>query len=280
MRRKKKGQRLLGYHIYFNTIKDSNGQTIAKINGHQIVSDDELFFKSVLSSNTIVDVEPNDLNGRKIKYTLYNQTTKQIVAKLDSYFNIYTLDDIYLGTLFNSTKSIIFILICTFFSLLTLLISFVILQVSTNPAKPKELIISEKDGAILYDKWNIFGDKVEEKILYPGKVGEYYFNVTNTNDFAVTLNMEFYEDNLSNLPMQYRLVLSGQYALGDEYYWVNLDNLDLENVTIAANQTLQFRLDWIWIDWDNDEFDTEIGIDATAHYTIYIKITSTIMYVN
>ena len=97
----KSAQRLLGYHVYFNTIRDSNGQIVAKIKRHQIVSHDDLFFKSVLSSNTIIDVTAKELKNRKIKYTLYNEQTKEIFAKTDRFFNIYTLENNYLGSFFN-----------------------------------------------------------------------------------------------------------------------------------------------------------------------------------
>lgn len=77
----KSAQRLLGYHVYFNTIRDSNGQIVAKIKRHQIVSHDDYFFKSVLSSNTIIDVTAKELKNRKIKYTLYNDKLKKYLLR-------------------------------------------------------------------------------------------------------------------------------------------------------------------------------------------------------
>lgn len=165
----KSAQRLLGYHVYFNTIRDSNGQIVAKIKRHQIVSHDDLFFKSVLSSNTIIDVTAKELKNRKIKYTLYNEQTKEIFAKADRFLTSIPLKINYLGSFFNSTKSILFIIRCTIFAILALFISFVSLQTTGNPTRPKEIVISERDGDIILDEWNIFGSQIGDKILYPGK---------------------------------------------------------------------------------------------------------------
>ncbi|MBS5853491.1 MAG: hypothetical protein ACLUG4_06095 [Bacilli bacterium] len=281
MKRKYKStQRLLGYHVYFNTIKDSNGQTVAKIKRHQIVTNDDLFFKSVLSSNTIIDVSPKELKDRKIKYTLYNEQTKQIFAKADSFFNIYNLENSYLGSFFNSTKSIIFIIRCTIFAILALFISFVSLQTTGNSTKPKELVVSEIDGGIISDEWNIFGSQIGDKILYPGKIGEYYFSITNPNQKDIVMSIEFAENNKDQLPIVYRLVCKNEYLCGETNNWIHINELYANEILIKANQTIQFRLDWNWKNSDNDEFDTQLGIDNKATYTLFVTITSILIYPN
>ena len=276
----KSAQRLLGYHVYFNTIRDSNGQIVAKIKRHQIVSHDDLFFKSVLSSNTIIDVTAKELKNRKIKYTLYNEQTKEIFAKADRFFNIYTLENNYLGSFFNSTKSILFIIRCTIFAILALFISFVSLQTTGNPTRPKEIVISERDGDIILDEWNIFGSQIGDKILYPGKMGEYYFSITNPNPKDIILSIEFTEDNKDTLPIVYRLVCKNEYLCGETNNWIDIDELYANEILIQSNQTIQFRLDWNWQEVDNDEFETELGIDNNATYTLFVAITSILIYPN
>jgi len=51
-------------------------------------------------------------------------------------------------------------------------------------------------------------------------------------------------------------------------------------ILIQSNQTIQFRLDWNWQDVDNDEFETELGIDNNATYTLFVAITSILIYPN
>ena len=111
-------------------------------------------------------------------------------------------------------------------------------------------------------------------------MGEYYFSITNPNSKDIILSIEFTEDNKDTLPIVYRLVCKNEYLCGETNNWIDIDELYANEILIQSNQTIQFRLDWNWQDVDNDEFETELGIDNNATYTLFVAITSILIYPN
>ena len=78
----------------------------------------------------------------------------------------------------------------------------------------------------------------------------------------------------------YRLVCKNEYLCGETNNWIHINELYANEILIKANQTIQFRLDWNWKNSDNDEFDTQLGIDNKATYTLFVTITSILIYPN
>ena len=109
------------------------------------------------------------------------------------YFKVYLFNNNnrYIGTLRSKNK--LLILIITLF-LLLMGLSFgavSIIKSSQSQHEPIDITISESDGTVLEHYWNVFGRDDEDKIIYPGKSGEYYIKITNNNSYSLfSLNVK------------------------------------------------------------------------------------------
>ena len=75
--------------------------------------------------------------------------------------------------------------------------------------------------------------------------------------------------------MRYRIKTKEGYVCGDDSYWAKIDNVSLEEITIFANSSETFILEWYWLDdGRHDDEDTYIGLKGSAVYVINIKLIS------
>lgn len=272
---KQSDARYLGYHVYFNHIKTAKGKTVASIKGHQIVSESADFEKEVLSGNS---VDPNliqTIKRGKIKYNLVSSISHQPIAKVDSNYNVFSLENRFLGTFYDSTKKVKIILIFAILVMISLIITFVTMPKSGDSAKPKEILISEIDGSVVTDEWHIFGKNRFDSMIYPGKSGEYYFSLTNNNSMGCEANLNFGDNNIYDIPMRYRIKSKDGYVSGNELLWQKIEDLKLENIYIDANSTEVFVLEWYWLDNGRyDLIDTLVGTKEGYTYMVNITLTS------
>lgn len=133
--------------------------------------------------------------------------------------------------------------------------------------------IQDVNGNIFLDsftfdaKVDIFSDPNYggEKIIYPGREDIYYFYVSNKNDYAITLSINFTDDNEQDINMKYRFRLAD--AQFNKSPWQKLDEIEISNLTIDPNSRILCALDWKWEDSDRD---TQIGENGLATYTLII----------
>lgn len=262
--------RYLGYHVYFRTIKDAKNNRVAKIKGHQMISENSKFENDVLVGVPNAQSVEENIKKGKIKYDLVNTVANRTIAKVDSCYNVYTLDNRFLGTLYDSTKIIKIIIRFAIIVMITLFIVFLTLPKTGESVKPKELIIHQNSGEIVNDNWDIFGDTI-----YPGEQGEYYFKIINNDNKARIIYLDFSEENIENIPMRYRIKSKDGYVSGNEDYWAKIDNVYLEKIVIPANASETFILEWCWLDdGRHNQEDTNAGLNSSSVYIINIQLTS------
>ena len=102
--------------------------------------------------------------------------------------------------------------------------------------------MSEIDGGIVSTEWNIFGKYKDDKVIYPGKKGEYYFELINKNSKALNIDINLDEVNEYSIPMIFKL-----------------------NLHESDNGT-------------NDKDDTQIASTGLATYTVKITVKSALVY--
>lgn len=263
--------KFFGYHVSFNTIKDSNNNLVARIKNHQIISQNPEFEKKILKGVNRHEILDSKIKRGKIAYNIVSCTTNQVIAKVDNYFNVYTLDDKFMGTLYDKSKFEKAFIYIGIMVILTAIIVMIILPKTGETIKPKELIIRQADNEVVEEHWDIFSDAI-----YPGKNGEYYFTVTNEDSRNKIIYLDFSEENDKNIPIMYRLKKDGEYVCGDEESWLFIDDVYLKNITISGDSTQTYILEWYWYDDGNrDILDTILGMNSeNAVYVIYVKLTA------
>lgn len=267
---KKIDKKIFNYYLYFKTVKDHDKKIVAQIKSDMILSSDEEFLKNVSSAKYDLKMD------EAIKYNIYNLNTNKVVAKVDRHLNTYTLNGFYSGTLYDMTNFLKIVVGCILALLITICLVFTTIVKTSTDVKPSALIVSEIDGEVVSTEWNIFGKYKEDKIIYPGKKGEYYFELINNNSKALSVDIVFDEANEYNIPMIFKLSLNDSNS-PDYYFPAN--SLELKNIYIDAKSSKLFKLDWYWKNTGiNDENDTKIASTAIATYTIKISVKSTMIY--
>lgn len=269
------GPRYFGYHVYFKTIRDAKQNRVAKIKNRQIICENVKFENDILTGISDASQGEEKVKKGKIQYSLVNSVANRTIAKVDNYYNVYSLDNRFLGTFYDSTRLVKIIIRFAIIAMLTLCIVFFALPKTGEDVKPKELIIQQGDGEIVNEYWDIFDD-----IIHPGEYGEYYFKIINEDKKDKVIYLNFSDENDENLdniaiPMRYRIKSKDKYLCGDENYWVTIDDVYLEKIIISANSSESFVLEWYWLDdGRHDEEDTNAGLKESAIYTIHIQLTS------
>lgn len=70
----------------------------------------------------------------------------------------------------------------------------------------------------------------DKSIIAPGVHGNYSFTVENYTEMAMEYNVDFYEENIYNVNMVYKLKLNGSYIAGNEENWVKYEHLTRRKV--------------------------------------------------
>lgn len=272
---KKKERKILSYYVYFHIIKNAKGKTIGRIKNQSILIDDDEFIR-------LIQPIPNlKLEHKPVRYTIIDQRSNQVLGSSDQYYNLFTIDHQYFGSLYHATKALLFVIRCALLALLTLLIMFIVLQKTQNNSRPTDLIVSETDGGIVTTQWNIFGKNSFDRIIYPGKRAIYTFMLTNNNPKAVSIDILFKEQNKNEIPMVYRLKVDGSYLQEDQNDWLSINQLYAQDIVIPAQSSIVCELEWWWQEnQDDEQKDTSMAISGLATYTIYVEVTSELIYPN
>ncbi len=135
------------------------------------------------------------------------------------------------------------------------------------------------EGLIVYDNekvWdnqrlNIFDNPAYsgDKKIAPGSHNSYTFKIKNKNSFAVTVDIEFIEENAHNINMLFKLKNDGNYLVGSEASYAEIAGKHISQITLTAGGEKTYDLDWKWVDSDND---TVVGFDARSQYGLTIKV--------
>lgn len=143
-----------------------------------------------------------------------------------------------------------------------------------NPYETKVIDISSKDkNWYKNENINLFQNlnKNGEKIIWPGKSGEYSFIIANNSSQDVCYKFNMQDKNDKNINIKYRLKMNNMYIVGDEENWASIDKMKLDNIYGLKDSKTIYTLEWKWEDSDND---TQIAKEGLATYTVYIDIYS------
>ena len=265
---KNKEKTYLGYYVCGKKIIKRNLKKVASIDRDVISTD----YKQLIIDINNAEVVSEPCNP-EIKYTLYDSNNK-IIAMLDEDYNLYNLNYQYIG----SFKNISALFILLFFTFLILILSLILLFVNLWISKriqpsPEYIKITEENGQVVVDKWNVFGKNESEKYVHPGRCGIYNFFIINECEQDLYVTLSFDDINLHDISMGYKLYCD-DVILSESDNYLDIDGLnalDTENILLKANRQLRFRLDWKWISI-SDEDDTRIGNLEDAKYTIRINV--------
>lgn len=264
----------MNYHVYFRKIKDVNNKEAAYVSGHQILTDNQDFINSVTDTNVEQRLTIDMFGKNYIKYTIVDSRDGTVLAKVDNKYNVFTLDDLYIGTIVNHIVQLVCFYALILVAFVTLVISLLMIKSTIKMKVDSEIVISEKDGRVIVDEWNVFGRLKSQKEIYPGKSGIYYFTITNENDCDLSLAITFDDVNEGNVPMRYRLKSAdGTYI---EENWVTVEQLMMEYSLLEAHGSNSYILEWMWIT-ETDELDTIIGSKDRVSYTIVVNVSTTII---
>lgn len=268
-------KRELKYTNVFGDIKDNDGNIVAVMKKRTIETSSDEFISSLVATDATKKCILSTLSSSKVLFDIIDTRTDSVVARMDKQRNLYDLEGYYIGTLGNANYLHVYLHILTVLTIIAILLAAITLKESTTKKIDSEIVISEADGTVVTDVWNILGAEQKDKILYPGKNYVYLFNVINTNDVPVSFVIEFDDINLAEIPMRYRLSTFDGFIVGSEYTWVEMDDLEFEPIVIPAQSEATFALHWKWQTL-SDDFDTVIGNTDGAEYVINVAYTSTI----
>ena len=254
-------KRELKYTNVFGDIKDNDGNIVAVMKKRTIETSSDEFISSLVATDATKKCILSTLSSSKVLFDIIDTRTDSVVARMDKQRNLYDLEG--------------YLHILTVLTIIAILLAAITLKESTTKKIDSEIVISEADGTVVTDIWNILGAEQRDKILYPGKNYVYLFNVINTNDVPVSFVIEFDDINLAEIPMRYRLSTFDGFIVGSEYTWVDMDDLEFEPIVIPAQSEATFALHWKWQTL-SDDFDTVIGNTDGAEYVINVSYTSTI----
>lgn len=139
------------------------------------------------------------------------------------------------------------------------------------------ITLTENDmQEIKNNQLNIFNNEKfnNEKIIAPHSKGTYRFFIQNKTNSDVTYNIKFSDEMKNFVNMKYKLKMDNIYIKGNMDNYVELEQLDLNNIVVLKNSTNVYTLEWYWE--DDDELDTKTGRqDGENYYKINLDILAT-----
>lgn len=120
---------------------------------------------------------------------------------------------------------------------------------------------------------NIFKNQAfnGEKIIAPRSNGEYKFCVENLVDGNITYDIKFSDEMTNPINMKYKLKIDNVYIKGNEKEYVDIEDLNVEDIIVLDDSNNIYTLEWKWE--DDDVADTFVGEqEETQSYTLKLTI--------
>lgn len=187
----------------------------------------------------------------------------------------------------NKKNNNVIIILCIIIILLLCLLGYKVgkLGCSTTPTagdvtegKLDIIIVKDENGTEFSSQsanLNIFNNTAfdGEKIIAPHSMGTYQFYIKNEMGNDITFNIRFLDEMNHFVNMKYKLKINNVYVCGDKSSYVNLSELNLDEIILMKNSSMLFTLEWYWE--DNDELDTIAGTQSNyekEYYTLRINL--------
>ncbi len=212
---------------------------------------------------------------RKEKTNVFLYRNEVCAGYVDKNDNILSLADRYLATIrrFRWLPILIIVLILAFLTAVSVLLSAYFMTRSSDYAPV--LFIADEHGT----SWEQFEDlpvfvneRFGDRVIAPGMRGSYRFILENRNADALEFSLSFEEVNEYGIGLCYRLKRDNTYVSGTDGY-VRTAELGLRGMTIEAESTTLFEIEWYWK--DNDAVDTAAG-ENEAQYTLQIEFVAAV----
>lgn len=120
-------------------------------------------------------------------------------------------------------------------------------------------------------------DFLNQKIIAPMSNSSYNFVVKNTFNEKLIYSIKTEELNKLGINMKYRLRLNNVYVIGNETMYVDIQDLNLNNVILFENSSDIYTLEW---KWENSNNDTRIGESEYGDYKLKLNIQADILDIN
>ena len=220
------------------------------------------------------------------KYLLYFGDETEHSAYVDKHNDIYDLDGNYIASLVRSKFLVLLFLFIAFIILLTGLSVWLggsFIMNTTSPYSEKNTIelddpVNQDDDWTTEKEIDIIDDPVTEfedegdKVIYPGYESVYKVRIRNTTDMSLYYSLKITETNDYSIPIKYRLLLDGEYVIGDKNTWVTIDELATSPVRIKSGKKADYAIEWYWDPDVDDEYDTQLGMEAVAEYILNVEV--------
>ena len=171
----KKYRNELGYFFFFNKLKKTWKESVGEIVKDRILTDDEELI-SCFSKPVIFDSEFEHTRKPK-RYDVYNKSTGLKIGEMDRDLDVYNISGLYIGTFRTTNKLLILLFPIIILSIALVFLSIYLIDISTVGKKPVLIEVTEANGNIVTTDWNVFTDVNGDSMIYPGKSGDYLFNI-------------------------------------------------------------------------------------------------------
>ncbi|HJA02283.1 MAG TPA: hypothetical protein H9797_02760 [Candidatus Gallimonas gallistercoris] len=197
---------------------------------------------------------------------------ERLLGYVDHNKNVFSNEHMHLATI-RTVDRLWLLLLLVFLLLLTLVTgvvsTFFLLRSDADDVPVIRITDVEGTDWTYIENLPIFeNDYFDREAILPGMRGEYRFILENCNNYALTYAIACTEENDFDIDIRYRLMRDGHHLAGEEGY-EETEALHFEELTIEANSSAFFVLEWYWA--DDDPIDTEAGENG-AEYTFTFAV--------
>lgn len=112
-----------------------------------------------------------------------------------------------------------------------------------------------------------------EKIIAPQSSGKYQFCISNETENDIKYHIKFLDEMRCFVNMKYKLKIDNIYIRGNENEYVDIEELEVNDISVLKNSNNIYTLEWYWE--ENDALDTIVGSqEETQYYTLKLEIES------
>jgi len=144
-----------------------------------------------------------------------------------------------------------------------------------TPGEPTLKIIRVSDNKVELDEKTELDIFANEKYNYENKIaprskGSYKFFVKNVSANNLSYNIKFSDFMTNPVNMKYKLKIDNVYIRGNASTYVDLSELNVDEITVQKDSNNVFTLEWYWE--DDDKNDTQTGRLENQYYILNLEV--------
>ena len=110
-----------------------------------------------------------------------------------------------------------------------------------------------------------------EKVIAPKSSGIYTFCVKNISNRDITYDINFSDKMDLPVNMKYKLKIDNIYIRGNKTKYIDIDDLNVNDIVVVKDSINLFTIEWYWE--DDDRNDTIVGRQKEdQHYILNLEI--------